>query len=76
MHYKERNIKTGNDTDETEFDGDNVQLNVDQQSYRKQSITYDSGNVTKNCDQDITKARKILELTENMMKVSSKESEQ
>ena len=32
--------------------------------------------MTKNCDQEITKAQEILEQTESMMKGSSKESEQ
>ena len=32
--------------------------------------------MTKNCDQEITKAQKILEQTERMMKESSKESDQ
>ena len=30
-----RQEKTGKDPDETEFHGDNVQLNVNQQTYRK-----------------------------------------
>ena len=62
--------------DEPEFDGDNVQLNVDQQSYGEQSITDDSDNVTKNCDEEITKAREILEQTESMMTEDSNESDQ
>ena len=56
-----QHVRTDNDPDEPEFDGGNVQLNVDQQSYEEQSFTDNSVNVTKNCDQEITKARKILE---------------
>ena len=44
---------------EPELDGDNAQLNVDQQSYGEQSITDNSNNVTKNCDQEIIKPREI-----------------
>ena len=55
--------------------GNNVQLNVDQQSYGENPITDDINNVTKNCDQDITKTRNILEQTENMMKDNCKKSE-
>ena len=47
--------------DVPEYDGDNVQMNVDQQLYGEQSITNDSDNVNKDCDQEITKAREILE---------------
>ena len=43
-------------------------MNVDQKSYGEQSITDDSDNVIKSCDQEITKAREILEQKENMMK--------
>ena len=50
-------------------------MNVDQKLYEEQAITDDSDNVTKNCDQEITKAREILEQPESMMKESSKESE-
>ena len=50
--------KTDKGSDEPEFDGDNVQLNVDQQSYGEQSITDNRENVTKNCDREITKEQK------------------
>ena len=43
-------IKRRKELDKPEFDGDNVQLNVDLQSYREQSITDDSDNVIKNCN--------------------------
>ena len=52
-----RQDKTDKDPNEPEFDGVNAQLNVDQQSYGEQSITDDSDDVTKSCDQEITKAR-------------------
>ena len=42
-------------------------MNVDQQSYREQSIIDDSDNENKNCDQKITKARENLEKTDKMM---------
>ena len=61
-------MKTANDTDEPEYDGDSLQLNVDQQSYGEQSITDDRNNVTTNCDQEITKVLEVIEQTENMMK--------
>ena len=69
-------VKTDNDPDEIEYDGYNVQLNIDQQSYGEQSIPDDSNRVTKNCDQEIKKTQEILEQTDNMMKESSKESDQ
>ena len=37
-----------------EFDCDNEQLNVDQQSHREKSIKNDGGNITNNCDPEIT----------------------
>ena len=52
---EDRLVKTDKDPDEPEFDSENVKLNVDQQSYGEQSITDDSDNVTKNCDQETTK---------------------
>ena len=44
---EDRNDKTDKDPYESEFDGDNVQLNVDQQSYGELSINDDSDNVAK-----------------------------
>ena len=43
---KDRHDKTDKESDEPEFDGDNVQLNVDQRQCGEQSITDDSDNVT------------------------------
>ena len=43
---EDRYVKTDKDPDEHDFDGSNVQLNVEQQSYGEQSITDDSDNVT------------------------------
>ena len=51
-------VKTDKDPDESQLDGEDVQLNIDQKSYREQSISDNSGKVTKNCDQGMTKARK------------------
>ena len=48
---EDRHDRTDKEPDEPEFNGDTVQLNVDQQSYGEQSITDDNENVTKNCDQ-------------------------
>ena len=62
--------------DETEYDGDNVRKNADQQSYREQSITDDSDNINKNCEQEIIKVRGILEQTDNVMKEKSNEPDQ
>ena len=62
--------------DEPDYDGDNVQMNVDEQSYGEQSITEDSENVNKDCDQEITKAVKSHIQTDSMMKESSNESDQ
>ena len=45
-----RHDKTDKDPHEQEYDGYDVQLKVDQQSCREQSITDDSINVTKVCD--------------------------
>ena len=73
---EDRHYKTCKEPDEPVFDGDNEQINVDQQSYGKQSITDDSDNVTKNCDQEITQVREILEQTESMMKEDSNEYDQ
>ena len=72
-YITERNIedwhdKTSIEPDEPELDGDNVQLNVDQQSCGELPITYDSDNMTNICDQEITKAWRVLEQTESMMK--------
>ena len=68
---EDRYFKTDYDPDETVFDGDNVQLNVGTRSYGEKSITDDSDNVNKNCDQEITKTREILEKAKIMMKESS-----
>ena len=46
------------------------------QSYREQSITDDNDNVNKDCDQEITKAREILEQMDSMMKENSNEPDQ
>ena len=40
------------DPDEPEFDGDYIQLNVDQQSYGEQPITNVSDNVATNCEEE------------------------
>ena len=50
---EDRYTKTECDSDDPEFDGENMQLNIDQQSYGEQSINDDSDNVTKNCAQEI-----------------------
>ena len=57
---EDRHDKTTKKPDEPELDGDNVQLNVDQQSYGEQSITNETENVTKNCDQRIKKSTRNL----------------
>ena len=51
---EDRRDRTNREPDEPEFDGENVELNVNQQSYGEQSITNDSYDVTKNCEQEIT----------------------
>ena len=61
---------------EQEYDDDNVKMNVHQQLYGEQSITDDSDNVNKVYDQEITKAREILEQTDSMVKESSNEPDQ
>ena len=60
------------DSDEPELDDDNVQLNVYKYSYGEQSITEDNDNMTRICDQEITKHREIFQQAESMMKESSK----
>ena len=62
--------------DESEYDADNVKINVDQHSYGEQSITDDSDNVSKDCEQEITKAREILEQSNSTMKESYNEPDQ
>ena len=57
---KERHVNTDNNPGEPEYDSVNVQLNVIQQVHGEKSITDDGENVTKNCDQDTTKAGEIL----------------
>ena len=69
----EKKIK---DPDEPQYDSDNVKLNVEKQSYGDQSITDDCDNVSKTRDLEITKARETPGQTENVMKESSKKSEQ
>ena len=49
-------VKPNKNLDDLEYDGDNVQLNVDHTSYGEQPISDDTYNVTRNCDQEITKA--------------------
>ena len=44
---KDRNDNTENDPDDSEFDGDNVRLKVDQKSYKEQSNSGDNDNVIK-----------------------------
>ena len=73
---QEKMNKEPDEPDEPEYDGDNVQMNVEQQSYGEQSITDDRDNVNKDCDQEITKAREILEQKDGMMKGSSNEPDQ
>ena len=63
------------DSNGPEYDGDNVQLNVDQQLHGKKSITYDSNNMTTTRGQEIIKAQKIVERTESMMRRCSTESD-
>ena len=65
---EDRHEKMNKKPDEPEFDGDNVQMNVDEQSYGEQSIADDNDNVNKDCDQEITKTRDFLEQTDNMIK--------
>ena len=52
-YIKYRQGKTGRDPDVLEFDGDNVQLNVDLNSYGEQLNTEESNNETKNCNKKI-----------------------
>ena len=60
---------------ELELDDDNVQLNVDQQSYGGKSNTDYSDKVTKTRRREITKAYEILEQALRMIKENSIESE-
>ena len=39
---EDRHVRTDNDPDEPEYDGDIIQLNVDQLSYREHPFTNDS----------------------------------
>ena len=55
------NVRTDNDPDEAEYDDDNIQLNIDQQSYRKPPLANDSEIVIKNYDQKIAWASDILD---------------
>ena len=71
-HHEKIN-KEPDEPDEPEYDGENVQINVDRQSYGEQSITDDSDHVNKDCDKEITKTREILELTGSMMQKSYNE---
>ena len=71
-----RHAKTETAPDEYEYDGGNGKLNDDQQSYEEKSNTDDSNSVAKSRDQEIKKTRKIFHETENLMTVSSKQSEQ
>ena len=59
MGIQDQHVKSENDPDESEFDGDNIQLNVDQKSYGK-TITDDRENVPKNCEQKNQKGTIIL----------------
>ena len=43
--------KKPDEPDEPEHDWENIQMNVEQQSYGEQSITDDSDNANKDCDQ-------------------------
>ena len=67
-------MRTDNDRDEPEYDGDNIQLNSDKQSYGEKSTTHDNDNMNKNCDQEIIRAREILKQRKKMKQKSSKES--
>ena len=67
----EKMNKEPDEPDEPEYDGDNVKMNVDQQSYGEQSITDDSESVNKDCYQSIKMAGEILGKTDNMMRESS-----
>ena len=58
---EDRNVKTDNDPDKPEYDSENVQLNVNQQSYGEQQVTDDISNMTKNRFQKITRAPKHWE---------------
>ena len=51
-------------------------MNGHQQSYGEQSITYDSDNVNNDYDQEITKAREILDQIDIMIKKSYNEPDQ
>ena len=68
--------KEPSEPDEPEYDGNILQMNVDQQSYGEKSITDESDNINKDCDQEITKSREILEQTDSMMKESYNEPDQ
>ena len=68
--------KIHKEPDEPELDSDRVQLKIDQSSYGEQSITDDSGSVNKNCDDEVTKIREILEQKERMVKERSDEPDQ
>ena len=68
---EDRHDTTYKEPDKPEFDGDNIQLNIEQQSYGEQLITDDSDNVINK-----PKAREILEETESMMRESFNEPDQ
>ena len=55
---KDRNVKTDNDPDQPEFDGENLQINVYQKPYGEQSVTDDSDSVTKDCDHEMKRLKK------------------
>ena len=42
--------KEPDEPDESEYDVDKIQMNVDQQSHGEQSVTDDTDNVNKDCD--------------------------
>ena len=68
---EDRHEKMNKESDvpeEPEYNGDSVQINVDQQSYGEQSSTDDIDNVNKDCDQGIAKVRLIVEQTHSMIK--------
>ena len=48
--------------------GENVQSNIDSQSYGEHSVTNDSDNVRKEYDDEINKARSILQQTDEIMR--------
>ena len=54
-------MNTNKERDEPEYDEEKVKSNVYQLSLREQSVTDNTKNVTKNCNQEIIKVQEIQE---------------